>query len=461
MQDASQVLNRLPELAFLLPWINYACTAFVIYRAAWARVTGFYILFWIGVAILIPKSAALILFIWGGRKYTQLARNKREVNAVAKKLTSDSEIQGNRFTVLGDEDGKMMLETLLREIRQAQKRIHIETYILKADAIGREIISALTQRAKAGVEVRLLLDGVGSLGTPRFLCQPLIKAGGEVATFNPVLPMQGKGSANWRNHRKIALFDGQTAVIGGQNISLNYLGYIPSNRRYRDCSFLIDGPAVAELERVFIADWCQATNREPKEFLEILRHQPKLRGDTQIKIISSGPDCVGDPLWETYIKLIEDAEKSIIIMTPYFVPDRTLFRLLLSAAQKNIKVKIILPRRSDHRLLDFARRWYLRKLKEAGAQILFYKSGILHAKLFMVDDETAIVGSANLDMRSLFFNYEIAACINHMESLNNIGDFITSIERECSPYSEDIYRKSRTWKGQALEAVSKLVAPLL
>jgi len=461
MQGTLLVIDRLPELAFLLPWVDCACTFFVIYRAAWARVTGFYILFWISIAILIPKSAALVLFIWGGRKYTQLARNKREVNAVAKKLTSDSEIRGNRFMVLGDEDGKMMLETLLREIRLAQKRIHIETYILKADAIGREIISALAQRARAGVEVRLLLDGVGSLGTPRFLCQPLIKAGGEVAQFNPILPMQGRGSANWRNHRKIAIFDGQTAVIGGQNISLNYLGYVPSNRRYRDCSFLIDGPAAGALERVFIADWCQATHREPKEFLEILRHQPQLNGETQIKIISSGPDCIGDPLWETYIKLIENAEKSITIMTPYFVPDRTLYRLLLNAAQKNIKIKIILPRRSDHRLLDFARRWYLRKLKEAGAQILFYKSGVLHAKLFMVDDETAVVGSANLDMRSLFFNYEIAACINHMESVDNIGDFVSSIERECSPYSEDIYRKSRTWRGQALEAVSKLVAPLL
>jgi len=461
MQGTLLVIDRLPELAFLLPWVDCACTFFVIYRAAWARVTGFYILFWISIAILIPKSAALVLFIWGGRKYTQLARNKREVNAVAKKLTSDSEIRGNRFMVLGDEDGKMMLETLLREIRLAQKRIHIETYILKADAIGREIISALAQRARAGVEVRLLLDGVGSLGTPRFLCQPLIKAGGEVAQFNPILPMQGRGSANWRNHLKIAIFDGQTAVIGGQNISLNYLGYVPSNRRYRDCSFLIDGPAAGALERVFIADWCQATHREPKEFLEILRHQPQLNGETQIKIISSGPDCIGDPLWETYIKLIENAEKSITIMTPYFVPDRTLYRLLLNAAQKNIKIKIILPRRSDHRLLDFARRWYLRKLKEAGAQILFYKSGVLHAKLFMVDDETAVVGSANLDMRSLFFNYEIAACINHMESVDNIGDFVSSIERECSPYSEDIYRKSRTWRGQALEAVSKLVAPLL
>lgn len=461
MQGTLLVLDRLPELAHLLPWVNYACTAFVIYRAAWARVTGFYIIFWISVAILIPKSAALILFIWGGRKYTQLARNKREVNAVAKKLTSDSEIRGNRFSVLGDEDGKMMLETLLREIRSAQKRIHIETYILKADAIGREIISALTQRARAGVEVRLLLDGVGSFGTPQFLCQPLIKAGGEVAQFNPILPMQGKGSANWRNHRKIAIFDGQSAVIGGQNISLNYLGYVPSNRRYRDCSFFIDGPAAGALERVFIADWCQATDREPKEFVEILRHQPLLNGKTQIKIISSGPDCVGDPLWETYIKLIENAEKSITIMTPYFIPDRTLFRLLVNAAQKNIEVKIILPRRSDHRLLDFARRWYLRKLKETGAKILFYKSGVLHAKLFLVDDETAIVGSANLDMRSLFFNYEIAACINHLESLDNIGDFISSIEKECSPYSEDIYRRSRTWRGQALEAASKLVAPLL
>lgn len=461
MQGTLLVLDRLSELAYLLPWVNYACTAFVIYRAAWARVTGLYILFWISVAILIPKSAALILLIWGGRKYTQLARNKRQVNAVAKKLTSDSEIRGNQFSVLGDEDGKMMLETLLREIRLAQKRIHIETYILKGDAIGREIIAALTQRARAGVEVRLLLDGVGSFGTPRFLYQPLIKAGGKVAKFNPILPMQGKGSANWRNHRKIAIFDGQTAVIGGQNISLNYLGYVPSNRRYRDCSFLIDGPAAGALERVFIADWCQATHREPKEFVEILRHQPLLNGKTQIKIVSSGPDCIGDPLWEAYIKLIENAEKSITIMTPYFILDRTLFRLLFNAAQKNIEVKIILPRRSDHRLLDFARRWYLRKLKEAGAKILFYTPGVLHAKLFLVDDETAVVGSANLDMRSLFFNYEIAAVINHMESLDNIGDFITSIEKECSPYSEDIYRRSRTWRGQALEAFSKLIAPLL
>jgi len=461
MQAAPLDSDSLAKLAWLMPWVDHACTLFVIYRAAWARVTGFYILFWVTVGILIPKTTAIILLIWGGRKYTRLAKNKREVNAIAKKLTSESEIRGNRFVVLGDEDGKMMLETLLSEIQKAQKRIHIETYILKADAIGREIISALTQRARAGVEVRLLLDGVGSWGTPHFLCQPLIKAGGEVAQFNPVLPMQGKGSANWRNHRKIAVFDGQVAVIGGQNISLNYLGYVPSNRRYRDCSFLIDGPAAGALERVFVADWCQATDREPKEFLEILRHQPLLNGKAEIKIISSGPDCIGDPLWETYIKLIENAEKSITIMTPYFVPDRTLFRLLVNAAQKNIEVKVIIPRRSDHRLLDFARRWYLRKLKEAGAKILFYKSGVLHAKLFLVDEKTTVIGSANLDMRSFFFNYEIAASITNEESVDNIEDFIHSIELDCSPYSEDIYRRSRTWKGQILEAFSKLIAPLL
>jgi cardiolipin synthase len=193
MQAAPLDSESLAQLSWLIPWINHACTAFVIYRAAWARVTGFYILFWVTVAFLIPKTAAVILFIWGGRKYTRLAENKKKVNAVAKKLSSSPEIRGNSFRVLGDEDGKMMLETLLSEIQRAQKRIHIETYILKADKIGREIIEALTLRARAGVEVRLLLDGVGSWGTPTFLCQPLIKAGGQVAEFNPILPMQGKG----------------------------------------------------------------------------------------------------------------------------------------------------------------------------------------------------------------------------------------------------------------------------
>jgi cardiolipin synthase len=148
-------------------------------------------------------------------------------------------------------------------------------------------------------------------------------------------------------------------------------------------------------------------------------------------------------------------------VTPYFILDRTLFRLLLNAANKNIEIKIIVPRRSDHRLLDFGRRWYLRKLKEAGAQILFYKPGVLHAKLFSVDEKTAVVGSANLDMRSFFFNYEIAASIDCAESLEDIKDYIDSIESDCSPYSEDLYRKSRTLRGQALEVFSKLIAPLL
>jgi cardiolipin synthase len=170
---------------------------------------------------------------------------------------------------------------------------------------------------------------------------------------------------------------------------------------------------------------------------------------------------VNDPLWEKYVALIENARASITIVTPYFVPDKALFRLLVAAAAKGRRVRVLVPRRSDHRLLDFARRWYLRQLKEAGAEILFFKPDVLHAKLFIADDESLIIGSANLDMRSLFLNYEIAAVVRDPAALTAVQSFVASLEAESTPYSEDLYRRSRTWRGRMLEAISKTLAPLL
>ena len=178
-------------------------------------------------------------------------------------------------------------------------------------------------------------------------------------------------------------------------------------------------------------------------------------------MIASGPDCLKDPLWEKYIALIENARTSLTIVTPYFIPDQTLFRLLVAAAAKGRRVRVLVPRRSDHRLLDFARRGYLRELKEAGAEILFFKPDVLHAKLLVVDDERVVIGSANLDMRSLFLNYEIAAVVREPALLAEVQAFLASLAAESTPYSEDLYRRSRTWPGRALEALAKALAPLL
>jgi cardiolipin synthase len=444
-------------------WLGLRLLAglFVIIRVVRARVTLSYALLWGPAVLFFPLITATVIFLFGGRKHSALAKAKQRIKAAARRLAGPVTSAGNSFRMLGDRHGHDTLEALHTEILAARHRIHISTYILAPDAVGREIRSLLVRRAREGVEVRVLVDAVGSWGTPLRLGRTLVKAGGQVARFNPVLPMQGKGSANWRNHRKIAVFDGQIAIIGGQNIGLAYMGREPSNRRFRDCSFRLAGPAAAALEQVFIADWCQATDADPATFAELLRNQPAPQGEVDVEVIASGPDCVNDPLWEKYVALIENARASITIVTPYFVPDKALFRLLVAAAAKGRRVRVLVPRRSDHRLLDFARRWYLRQLKEAGAEILFFKPDVLHAKLFIADDESLIIGSANLDMRSLFLNYEIAAVVRDPAALTAVQSFVASLEAESSPYSEDLYRRSRTWRGRMLEAISKTLAPLL
>ena len=441
--------------------IDWACGLYVLYRIGSARVSPLYLLLWAPLALLLPKSTALALFLFGGRKHGALAAAKREVNRVAWSLAETPTTAGNAFRLLGDRHGRDTLEALRTEILAARRRIHIATYILSPDEVGRELVGLLARRAREGVEVRLLVDAVGSWGTPLVLCRPLLRAGGRVARFNPALPLQGKGSANWRNHRKLAIFDGRVAIIGGQNLGLAYMGERPSNRRFRDCSCRLEGPAAGALERVFIADWCQATDEPPLRFADLLRERHLAAGPAAVEVVATGPDSSGDPLWDTYARLFGGARATIVVVTPYFVPDRALFALLEKAARDGRRVRLVVPRRSDHRLLDFARRWYLRRLHEAGAEILFFKPDVLHAKLVIVDGTAAVIGSANLDMRSLFLNYEIGAVVRDTASVATLEAYVAALEPECGAYSEDLYRRSRTWTGRVAERLSRVLAPML
>ena len=451
--------DLLPDNVMLA--VHTGCRIYVLLRVMRARISPAYLLLWGPLAWFFPLGTALLFFLFGGRKHSSLAEAKKEVNRVAWRLSDEPDFGGNRFRLLGDRHGRDTLEELRRQIKAAKRRISLSTYILSDDVVGRELVGLLTARAKEGVEVRLLVDAIGSFGIPLRLCRPLRRAGGKIARFNPALPTQGKGSANWRNHRKIAVFDGTFAIIGGQNLGLRYMGDKPSNRRFRDCSFLIEGPTAAAIERIFIADWCQATDETPMNLARILRERCPHVGPARIEVISSGPDCEGDPLWEAYERLFSNCRRSITVVTPYFVPDRTLFALLVTAAHAGRHVKIMVPRRSDHRLLDLARRWYLRTLREAGAEILFFKPDVLHAKLVIIDDEQLVVGSANLDMRSLFLNYEIGAIVRDPGAIAEVKQLVSDWESESTRYTEDLYRRSRTLAGRAVEAVSKVLSPLL
>lgn len=408
--------------------------------------------------------ATLLLWLWsvlGRRKHQALARQRHHIRELSDAIVPTTGAEGNRIDCLLARDGSDTLRALREGIANAQRRISVGTYILARDAVGRELVSLLAQKAREGVEVRLLIDAVGSRTLPWFALRRLRAAGGQVARFNPVLSLRGRGSANWRNHRKIAVFDGTIAIIGGQNLGGQYIGSNPSRRRFRDASFRITGPAANHLEHVFLTDWCQATETEPASLRSILLESVDKAGDSKAVVIDSGPDAEGDPLREALGKLVDEARESIDIVTPYFIPDAALLAALVRAARGGRRVCVIVPRRSDHRLTDFARRPYLRALAEAGATIKLYGPGVLHTKLVLIDGQQALVGSANIDMRSFFLNYEIGVLVSRSPACREIAAHIESLARESRELSPIVVARSRRWHGRLLESVSNWIAPLL
>ncbi len=415
---------------------------------------------------LAGELIALALVAWGWsqlgrRKHRDLARGRSEVRRLARRLGGEPVGAGNRLEVLADADGREMLAAMRAGILGARHRIAIGTYILSNDAVGREIAGLLARRAREGVEVRLLVDAIGSRRPPWLALRRLRAAGGQVARFNPLLSLRGRGSANWRNHRKIAVFDGATALVGGHNLGLWYVGDRPRRRRFRDASFRLTGPAASALENVFLTDWCQATGTAPRELEAAFRDAPPAAGEAVAEVVDSGPDAPEDPLWHRLRDLIGGARSSVDIVTPYFVPDAGMVATLRDRLAAGVRVRIVVPRLSDHPITDFARRATLRELRDLGAELLLHRRGVLHAKLVVVDGEAAVVGSANFDMRSFFLNYEVAVVVRGESALAPLRALLADLVSESRPPSAASIRRAHAWHGRLLERAAGWIAPLL
>ncbi|MDR2430352.1 MAG: phospholipase D-like domain-containing protein [Puniceicoccales bacterium] len=427
------------------------------------------IMAWMFFILFLPVLGALCFLLFGGRKHLRSVALKRAINSVAGVITTGQREGvaegGNSFELLGDEGGMAAWEALCAEIESARESIHITTYILGCDRVGRELVRRLAARARAGVRVRLLVDAVGSWGARLRVCGPLVAAGGEVLRFMPVVTLTGRrGGANFRNHRKMAVFDGQRAVVGGQNLGARYMGPAVSKGRYRDFSVRVCGPVVAGLTRIFLSDWCFASGESPERYREQLRFSPGAAGAVRMEVVGSGPDVPGDPLWERFVGLIQECRGGITLVTPYLVPDEVLFRVLLAKVRAGKRVRLIVPRRSDHPFLDLARRPYLRALHGAGAEVLLYDGdegeGMLHGKLFLVDKGVGVVGSANLDMRSLFVNFEVALVIHSPNVVRRLRVLEAELVANCVPYAGSGLEVSN-WRNGVLEALAHVVGPLL
>jgi cardiolipin synthase len=433
---------------------------------------------WLLIIVLLPYVGVPLYLVFGGRKLQRLAARKSPLTPklphppatapafatwpVAHAIMSSgagAPVAGNRLRLLAT--GEDTYAALERQIRSARHTIHINTFILGRDDTGERILRLLAERARAGVKVRLLLDAVGCMFVRRGFHAALRQAGGEVVKFMPVLPFTSRGSANLRNHRKIAVFDQATAIIGGHNLAREYLGPEPYRRRWRDLGALIEGPAATLLNEVFLADWCFASRQDAAA----VRAGATTRvaadcGSAELQVVASGPDVPGDPLYEGIIAMIQEAERSIWIVTPYFLPDDVLLRSLIVKARAGREVILIVPEHSNHPVTDFARRHYLRELCQAGGRVLLFAPGMMHSKAIIVDDCIGLLGSANFDLRSLFVNFEIGVVVHSKAEVLAMKAWATAQAASCREFVNRAKRPHRLWAG-LLEDFSRLLAPLL
>jgi cardiolipin synthase A/B len=304
--------------------------------------------------------------------------------------------------------GQDKFDALFQAINGAKHHIHMEYYIIRNDELGRAIVSALTEKARQGVEVRLLYDALGNKIPPSGY-EELIAAGGKVAAFYKVLIPSITIRVNYHNHRKIAVIDGAIGFLGGFNIGDEYLGKGPLGF-WRDTAVEIRGPGVNLLQLRFFLDW----NYAAKENLSLSRtYFPETlgRGSSMVQVVSGGPDHKWNPIKEEYLKLIGIARKHIYLQTPYFIPDQSILDALRIAALSGVDVRIMFPCKPDHPLVYWASYSYVADLLDAGVRAYTYDNGFIHAKTVTVDDLISSIGTANWDIRSFRLNFESNAVI--------------------------------------------------
>jgi cardiolipin synthase len=402
---------------------------------------------WLLAIILLPYIAVPLYFIFRSRK---LKRNRKSQFEMACKgeipredATSIDLILrangiagatlGNRFEFYPD--GIEAYATLMDQIKSAKQQILISTYVFSSDEVAKSILEGLTIKASQGVKVKLLIDSIGSL--PLYLFQSplkeLKKAGGQVSFYMPLLARPFQNYINLRNHRKIFLFDDKTVLAGGMNISREYMGPTPCDERWQDILFSIAGPAVFHYREIFTEDW----NHSSKEKLDLPGLMPDFKGDTDIQVVPSGPDISGDSLYEAILSAVFTAKERIWIVTPYFVPDKSLMQALIIARHRGVDIKLITPANSNHLIADLGRSGYMRELSANKIEVCLYQAGMIHAKAVLIDQRGVMMGSANIDQRSLFLNYEVVSFV----------------------YSEEIIAKSERWMKTLLEKCNGQMKP--
>lgn len=468
-------------------WFNAALIIITIIFIKPRKVTSVYL--WIAAFLVLPVVFVLIFYVFFGRDYhhRQVFRNKGVSDAQVvellrqqrKTLAFSSEtyentlhenmwlakmlLNTNRSFVTSDNevryvnDGNEFFETLFAQIRGAKHFIHLEMYIVRDDELGRKLAHELTLKAKEGVEVKLLVDAVGSHKLPREFFQELRDAGGKTAEFFPSWLRAVNTRFNNRNHRKLMVVDGEEGFCSGFNIGIEYVGRGPLGPWRDDAVFLKGGSTIA-LEARFVQDW----NFAAQDNITITPYLPDGPGPgkSQVQIVSGGPDTEYSPINHHYLKMITSATKKVYIQTPYFVPEDPIATALRMAAESGVEVKLMIPSKPDHPFVFWATTYNAGELLRSGVHVYKFRPGFIHAKICMIDDQVASVGSANFDVRSFELNFETNAVIYDADVAAAIRDkFLDDVANHSDELTKETYAQRGNWV-KFKEAIARLYTPI-
>ena len=455
-------LTPLEHVAFMAAGL---LTYLVVTRVRRQRRHPYAALAWVMGIAAFPYLGLPLFLVFGTRKVVRPATPRQPAPAGpwaalaplwATRLLAALGVAGARpqAVVRFESDGEAALAQLQRVIGSARHTLDLCTYVLGDDEVGAAVAAALADRARAGVRVRLLIDSIGSLKSAHSHDAMLKNAGVRTRLFMPALGRPGRGRVNLRNHRKLLIADGEVVWSGGRNLANEYFIGRVGEPPWLDLSFAAEGALAAQAQAVFDGDWRIA--RGARQALRLgyaerfarqqAQEQPSDAADyaaapstdatftSLAQWVPSGPDFHEDVLHALLVSAAFHAEQRLLLATPYYVPDEAVQEALVLAAKRGLQITLLLPRRSNHRLADWARGRAVRELVEAGVDVRLLPA-MLHAKAVVVDDVLALCGSANLDSRSLFINYEAMAAFYGRAEIDWLADWINAHAAQAEPAS--------------------------
>ena len=375
-------------------------------------------------------------------------------------LTGLAPSLGNRVALLAESD--LAFKQIESALAGAQHRIYAEYYLIRRDNTGHRFLDLLASRARAGVEVRLLYDAVGSLGVDSDRLASIRQAGGRAEAFLPVNPFGRRWSVHLRNHRKLIAIDGRIGFTGGMNVGDEYSGR--ARRRgglhFRDSHLALTGPSVLDLEQVFMEDWAFATDEKLAPSAVPPSGETDRAGRCVVSVVPSGPDQERNASEMVYFAGVASARARVYLTSPYFIPGEPMLYALTGAALRGVDVRLLVPARPDVALVGAAARSYHRQLIRAGVRIFEYLPSMLHAKTLVADGVWGMVGSANLDLRSFRLNFELGAVVHDAGFAEELEQrFVADLEQSREVTPERLASRSRL--RRLGDGVAWLFSPLL